>query len=407
MFAITVAALHLITQSPTVVLNSESGIYQRNQTITWKIQSSNPVKYRIKEGGYKVIEEGTTSDNVSYLAKREGWLLAEFDVTDESGKVKKLLSGAMVDPDAIKPALEAPKDFWRFWDTKVKEAIKIPLNPIETKLESGIDTIQYSHIQLDGINQSKIRGQLALPTAAKEKLPALLIVQWAGVYPLEKPWAIDRAKEGWLTLNILAHDLPIMEPRDFYNAQSAGPLKNYPSIGSDDREKSYFLRMYTSCVRAAEYLATRPEWNGKVMVVTGGSQGGMQSIVTAALSRRITGVCADVPAGCDQTGNEFNRAPGWPSWKWMSSAYDAAKTRETGRYFDVINFAPRVKVPTLVGVGGIDTVCPPPGVITAYNQIRAKKELVWMKLADHTRDHNQYYARNAVWMGALKTGKTP
>lgn len=407
MFALTVAALHFLAQAPTVSLNSETGIYQKNQIITWKIQTANPIKYRIKDGGYKVIEEGTTSDTVNFTPAKEGWLLAEFDLTDENGITKKLLSGAAVEPEQIKPALEAPKDFWKFWDSKVKDALKIPLNPVETKMESGLETVQYSHVTLDGINQSKIRGQLAMPAAAKEKLPALLIVQWAGVYPLEKPWAVDRAKEGWLTLNILAHDLPIMEPREFYAAQSAGPLKNYPTIGSDDREKSYFLRMYTSCVRAAEYLATRPEWNGKVMVVTGGSQGGMQSIVTAALSRRITGVCADVPAGCDQTGNEFDRAPGWPSWKWMSSAYDATKTRETGRYFDVVNFASRVRVPTLVGVGGIDTVCPPPGVFAAYNQIKAKKEFAFMKLADHTRDHNLYYQRNVVWMGALKQGKTP
>lgn len=398
---------HLPFQAPSVSLNSESGVYQRYQSVVWTVRSVNPVKYRIKDGGYKVIEEGSTSDSVVYVPKKEGWLLAEFDVVDENGKAKKLLSGAMVDPEYVKPALEAPKDFWKFWDSKVKDAVQLPMNPVESPMDSGIEGISYSHVQLDGINQSKIRGQLAFPKQAKDKLPALLIVQWAGVYPLEKPWAVDRAKEGWLTFNILAHDLPIMEPKDFYAAQSAGALKNYPSIGSDDREKSYFLRMYTSCVRAAEYLATRPEWNGKVMVVTGGSQGGMQSIATAALSRRITGVCADVPAGCDQTGNEFDRAPGWPSWKWMSSAYDAVKTRETGRYFDVVNFAPRVKVPTLVGVGGIDTVCPPPGVIAAYNQIKAKKELVWMKLADHTRDHNQYYARNSVWMGALKNRKTP
>ena len=48
-------------------------------------------------------------------------------------------------------------------------------------------------------------------------------------------------------LNINAHDLPIDQPTEFYKQQAAGPLKNYPYIGNDDREKSYFLRMYLSC----------------------------------------------------------------------------------------------------------------------------------------------------------------
>ena len=40
--------------------------------------------------------------------------------------------------------------------------------------------------------------------AKGEKFPAMFIPQWAGVYPLEKAWVTDRAKEGWLVLNILA-----------------------------------------------------------------------------------------------------------------------------------------------------------------------------------------------------------
>ena len=101
----------------------------------------------------------------------------------------------------------------------------------------------------------------------------MLIPQWAGVYPLEKAWVTDRAAEGWLVLNILAHDLPIDEPAKFYEEQSAGPLKDYWAIGNDDRETSYFLRMYLSCYQAAEYLTQRPDWNGKTLVVTGGEPG--------------------------------------------------------------------------------------------------------------------------------------
>lgn len=92
---------------------------------------------------------------------------------------------------------------------------------------------------MDNIRGSHIRGQLARPKQG-EKLPAMLIVQWAGVYPLQKSWVTERAAEGWLTLNLNAHDLPIDETEQFYRDQASGPLNDYPAIGNDDRETSYF-----------------------------------------------------------------------------------------------------------------------------------------------------------------------
>jgi cephalosporin-C deacetylase-like acetyl esterase len=62
---------------------------------------------------------------------------------------------------------------------------------------------------------------------------------------------------------------PIDNPASFYQEQSAGPLKNYWMIGNDDREQSYYLRMYLSCYRAIDYLRQRPGWDSKTLVVNG------------------------------------------------------------------------------------------------------------------------------------------
>ena len=85
---------------------------------------------------------------------------------------------------------------------------------------SGKPNIDYWKITLDNIRGTHIQGQLARPKQG-DKFPALLIVQWAGVYPLQKSWVTDRAGEGWLVLNIDAHDLPIDEPADFYQSRIA------------------------------------------------------------------------------------------------------------------------------------------------------------------------------------------
>jgi cephalosporin-C deacetylase-like acetyl esterase len=238
----------------------------------------------------------------------------------------------------------------------------------------------------------------------------MLIVQWAGVYGLHPSWAVDRAADGWLVLNIIAHDLPIDRSEEFYKEQrETGPLKNYWEIGNDDREQSHYLRMYLSCYRAADYLASRDDWDGRTLVVMGTSQGGQQSLVTAGIHPKITAALSLVPAGCDMLGPDLGRAPGFPMWYWKTQGKDQKQVRQTSRYFDVANFTPRIKCPVLVGVGLIDDVCPPTGIYAAVNQITAPKEVIMLPMAGHGNvggSQNAYDERCwRAWLPALREGK--
>jgi cephalosporin-C deacetylase len=131
-------------------------------------------------------------------------------------------------------------------------------------------------------------------------------------------------------------------------------------------------------------------------VVIGGSQGGYQAIVTAGMHPAVTALAANVPAGCDHTGKRAKRAPGWPNWtgrEWMKR--DAAKLEQTGRYFDAMNFARKVKASALVGIGLVDTVCPAEGVFATVNQFQGPRKIVIMPQSGHGGEgpgHKAYYA---------------
>ena len=58
---------------------------------------------------------------------------------------------------------------------------------------------------------------------------------------------------------------------------------------------------------AADYLASRPDFNGKDLAVTGGSQGGGLAIITAGAEPRVTLLAASVPALCDHAGIAHGR----------------------------------------------------------------------------------------------------
>ena len=415
--ALAILAPVLALAAPGITLRTDrpAGIYQPSEAIVWRAQE-NPeltngiigASYTLKQGGGKLLGAGPVelkdgTATFSFTAQGPGAILAEVTGTNRDGRVVHALAGAVIAPEKITVSSPCPDDFDAFWKAKIQELSAVPENPVLQSADSGKRGVNYWKIQLDNLRGAHIQGQLARPVAG-DKLPAMLVVQWAGVYPLQKEWATDLAAQGWLTLNIMAHDLPIDQPASYYEQLTKGALANYTAIGNDDREKSYFLRMFLACYRAVEYLSERPDWDGRTLIVSGTSQGGLQSLVAAGLNHKVTGLMALVPAGCDDTGDLVGRKPGWPYWMASAGDRDLEKVRETSRYFDAVNFAARATCPALIGLGLIDTTSPPSGVYAAINQLKGFKEVVVMPESNHHGDnHTQaaYVKRAAVWRANL------
>lgn len=278
--------------------------------------------------------------------------------------------GAAVAPRKLGLSTPKPADFDAFWDAKLAAQAKVAINPSLTPIQSDIPGIEESMFALDALG-SKVHGYIAKP-ARQGKFPAIIQLQYAGIYALDPHWAAQRAADGWLVINVDAHD---KLPSD----ASGGIPKSYVAVGNTDREKSYFLNMYLRDSRALDYLLTRPDWDGKTIVLTGGSQGGQQSFALAGLRpAKITAVLVCVPAGADTNGDLHGRKSGFPNWP-----SDNPKAMETALYFDPVNFAPHIKAPVMAGMGFIDTVSPPAGVWTALNQIPAPTEPLPLIESEH------------------------
>lgn len=277
--------------------------------------------------------------------------------------------GAAVSPTKIMPAAPRPADFDSFWAAKLALLAKVPAHPQFTQIPAHVAGIKLYKVQLDSLN-SHVQGYLALPNS-KGRFPAMVVYQWAGVYPLIPDICANRAAEGWLCFNVSSHDMPL--------ESSDGAPNNYPEIGNTSRETSYFLNMYLRDTRALNWVRTLKSWNRKTLVVTGTSMGGQQSLVTAGLNPgKISAVVVNVPAGGDSNGALDGRMPAYPNWP-VSDPHVA----ETARYFDTVNFASRITAPTMAAVGLIDSVCPPSSVFSAVNQIPVPHEIIPMPESDH------------------------
>ncbi|MEP7320690.1 MAG: acetylxylan esterase [Saprospiraceae bacterium] len=296
------------------------------------------------------------------------------------GKLYRGLATAGFNPSSLKPVVDYPKDFITFWDSAKIALAKVPMDARMTLLpdrcteKSNVYMVNIQNARGDG-GTVRLFGILCVPKK-EGKYPALLKVPGAGV----RPYAGDVAMSdrGVITLEIGIHGVPVnMDPGVYVNL-GAGALAGYWTFNLDDRDKYYYKRVYLGCVRANDFIYSLPQFDGQHLAVTGGSQGGALSLVTAGLDPRVKYLGAFYPALSDLTGYTQNRAGGWPHMFDKNNPGNLIDTKlKTAAYYDVVNFARQIKVPGVYSWGYNDETCPPTSMFPAYNLISATKEL-WL-----------------------------
>ncbi len=426
------AAADDIPPPPPLILKPfhPSGIYALGEPIRWTVaprpgaHPATDYTFTAKKNNLEVIKTGHlslasgSSPTIELTLNEPAMVYVELSPstptavkgsspdTSIPSNAKPFAVGAAVAPEKLQPSVPKPADFDDFWRSKIKLLQAIPANPVLTPAASDKQGVEYATITMDHIDGKHVHGQLAKPAHAG-KFPGLVIFQWASPpYPLQKPWVTDRAAEGWLALNIEPHDVLPDQPASYYEALPP-ELKKYQTIGINNRDKNYFLQMYLADYRAIEYLASRPDWDGHTLVVMGTSMGGQQSLCAAGLNPKVTALIVNEPAGADANGPLHGRASGYPNWP-----ADDPQIMRTAQYFDTVNCAMHIKVPSLVAMGFIDTTAPPVGIWTAFNQIHAPKQAAPMIDSPHnnhaTPEQQLPYTRNsAEWLGLMVQGYKP
>ena len=290
------------------------------------------------------------------------------------------------DIDRIEPTIANPMDFDYFWHRTLKEARRTPLTVERTPMpDLSNERVETSMVRIPCFGDgSCIYGYLSVPRDGA-KHPVLLVPPGAGVKRIGP--STGYAEAGFVTLAIEVHGLPMNCPDEELKAAQER-IGEYAYTGIASRDDYYYRRIYAGCVRAIDYLMTLPEFDGEHVGVTGGSQGGALSIVTAALHEKVGFVAAFYPALCDVSGYLNGRAGGWPRMfpdAASQPGIDRKKAMRTMCYYDVVNFARRVRCAGFYSYGFNDNTCPPTSVCAALNQIRGPKTVVVTPASFHWR----------------------
>lgn len=396
----------------------------------WRYEPGQPVKFRIA-----VIQDGhpLTGARVTYRIGPEmmppkidqtaaltgdaitvdGGTMTEpgflrcIATVEVNGKTYRGLATAAFRPENLQPTQQNPEDFDAFWAAGKAALAKLPMDAKVTPLpEYGNAGADCYHVNLQNVGTgaapSRFYGVLCEPKAPG-KYPALLSVPGAGVRAYRG--LAEMAAKGVITLQVGIHGIPVTMDASVYESLGAGALSGYNTFGLDNRDRYYYRRVYLGCVRANDFLVSHPKWDGTNLAVTGGSQGGALSIVTAGLDPRVRGLAAYYPALSDVTGYISNRAGGWPHMFRATEGVQAHRMPqkiETSRYYDVVNFARRVKVPGLYTWGFNDETCPPTSMYAAYNVIPGRKKLMLALETGHNNVPEQVAAVNDWLLAFLK-----
>ncbi len=365
------------------------------------------IRYELRPDKLEPIKEETISLKRSETMIKGGtmkepgflrcWVYATIDGVEYSN-----CATAAFSPRQIEPVTEIPEDFMDFWEKAMEENSKIPMDVKMTLLpERCTEKVDVYHVSLQNFNlRSRLYGILAKPKKPG-KYPAILNVPGAGIRPYYGD--IEMAEEGIITFQIGIHGIPVTMDPEVYDNLRYGALNNYWSMNLDDKDKYYYKRVYLGCVRAVDFIVSLEDYDGSNLAVSGGSQGGALSIITAGLDKRVKYLASLYPALSDMSGYKEGRAGGWPHMFHPSDSSNYVDSKfETAKYYDVVNFARQITQPGWYSWGFNDTVCPPTTTYAAFNVIDATKEIHIFQDTGHWQYPEQREMRKEWLLEKLK-----
>lgn len=326
-----------------------------------------------------ISAKGTNKVQFNMPGQSAGFYKIHFmlNVTDDDDTVRRVFG---VDTSNVHTDYQKPADFDQFWLNAKKELAAVPPNFKMTErpdLSSGNDQVYL--VEMKSFGNLTVRGWLTLPKDRKpgQKFAVTLGLPGYGatITPFHGVTAV-----AYFGLNVRG----LGNSRDVIN-----PLRDeFITYGIQNKDSYIFKGVILDCIRAVDFICSRPELDSKGIYTTGGSMGAYLAMVLSGLDDRI-GLCS-----ADN--------PGYPNQKytdklWKSSTFpfntmknyaekhnmDYNKMLDVWDYYDLKNFAGNIKCPTVVGMGLLDPFIPPTALVDMYNQIKAPKKLFIFPLLPH------------------------
>ncbi|WP_020616099.1 acetylxylan esterase [Paenibacillus daejeonensis] len=274
-----------------------------------------------------------------------------------------------------------PDDFDTYWERALNEMkavdanIQIIAGPFQTPQAECFD------LYFTGVRGARIHAKYVRPKNAPDKHPA--IVQFHGYSGHSGDWS-DKLGLASLGYSVLSMDCRGQGGLSEDTGGVQGTTLNGHIIRglNDEPDQLLFRHIFLDTAQLAGIAMELPEVNPDEVYAMGGSQGGGLTIACAALEPRIRKLAPVYPFLSDYKRVwQMDLAKGaYQELRNFFRHYDPQHLKEEEwftklGYIDIQHLAGRIRGEVMMGVGLMDTTCPPSTQFAAYNRIQSPKRL--------------------------------
>jgi cephalosporin-C deacetylase len=275
-----------------------------------------------------------------------------------------------------------PADFESYWDTALAEMRALDPQIELIPAEFQVDYAECYHMYFTGVGGARIYAKFIKPKEITKPGPALLMFHG---YSMNSGDWLDKLPYVAAGFIVAALDCRGQGGK----SEDVGGVKGWTLNGhfvrglDNDPKNLLYRAIFLDTAQLAKIVMEMPEVDETRLGATGGSQGGGLTLACTALEPRIKRSAPVYPFlsdyqrvwDIDQDVDAYDELRAW------FRRFDPRHERETEiftqlGYVDIQHLAPRIRSEVLMGVGLMDTICPPSTQFAAYNKITAPKSLL-------------------------------
>ena len=261
------------------------------------------------------------------------------NVTDYDDTTRRVFG---IRPEEIKSAYSRPPDFDEFWNSARSELDKIAPEFKMTPLpDSNKENRKVFLFEMKSLDNLTIRGYVTIP-AGRSKHHKFAVLLACPPYQIPLPPLFGSDEDiAIVSLNVRGQG----NSRDVIHTRH----DDYIFYHIEDRDQYVMRGAVMDCLRAVDFIFSRPEFDHTRIMASGGSMGGFLALATAALDKRVALCSVQNPILSDI--HNLTKEVEWPMNRFtrytlILPGITTNQILNNLDYFDSKNFALRITCPT-------------------------------------------------------------